>query len=57
MMLGSTPTARPATTTTRASPRGPAASSFVGYPAGAMAYFQYIDEWRNTGDFEGLEFR
>jgi len=30
---------------------------FVGYPAGAMAYFQYIDQWRTTGDFEGLEFR
>ena len=31
--------------------------SFVGYPAGAMAYFQYLDAWRNKGDFEGLEFR
>ncbi|MFL6206437.1 MAG: flavin-containing monooxygenase, partial [Acidimicrobiales bacterium] len=31
--------------------------SFVGYPAGAMAYFQYLDSWRSTGDFEGLEFR
>lgn len=30
---------------------------FVGYPAGAMAYFQYIDQWRSKGDFEGLEFR
>jgi len=29
----------------------------VGYPAGAMAYFQYIDGWRTTGDFEGLDFR
>jgi cyclohexanone monooxygenase len=30
---------------------------FVGYPMGAMAYFQYLDGWRSTGDFEGLEFR
>jgi cyclohexanone monooxygenase len=30
---------------------------FVGYPAGAMAYFQYLDAWRSKGDFEGLEFR
>ena len=26
-------------------------------PAGAMAYFQYLDGWRSWGDFEGLEFR
>ncbi len=31
--------------------------SFVGYPGGAMAYFQYLDAWRATGDFEGLDFR
>ena len=30
---------------------------FVGYPMGAMAYFQYLDAWRSKGDFEGLEFR
>ncbi len=29
----------------------------VGYPHGAMAYFRYIDEWRRSGRFEGLEFR
>ena len=28
-----------------------------GYPAGAMAYFQYLDEWRRSGKFEGVEFR
>ena len=22
-----------------------------------MAYFKYIDGWRNSGQFEGLEFR
>ena len=27
------------------------------YPAGATAYFRYLDEWRRSGAFEGLEFR
>jgi cation diffusion facilitator CzcD-associated flavoprotein CzcO len=29
----------------------------VGYPEGPVAYFHYIDEWRTSGDFAGLEFR
>jgi cyclohexanone monooxygenase len=36
---------------------GPAARLNVGYPAGAAAYFRYLDEWRRSGAFEGLEFR
>jgi cation diffusion facilitator CzcD-associated flavoprotein CzcO len=28
-----------------------------GYPAGPTAYFEYIDRWRSSGDFAGLEFR
>ena len=36
---------------------GPAARLYVGYPAGAAAYFTYIDGWRNSGQFQGLEFR
>ena len=36
---------------------GPAAKLNVGYPAGAMAYFKYIDAWRSNGEFEGLQFR
>jgi cyclohexanone monooxygenase len=28
----------------------------LGYPEGPVAYFDYIDEWRNSGDFVGLEF-
>lgn len=36
---------------------GPAARLNVGHPAGAMAYFKYIDAWRSAGDFEGLRFR
>jgi cyclohexanone monooxygenase len=31
--------------------------NFLGYPDGPMAYFSYIDTWRTSGDFEGLEFR
>ncbi|MFC7645794.1 hypothetical protein ACFQX6_38130 [Streptosporangium lutulentum] len=29
----------------------------VGYPHGATAYFAYLDEWRTSGAFAGLEFR
>jgi len=28
-----------------------------GYPEGPVAYFAYIDAWRRSGKFEGLEFR
>jgi cyclohexanone monooxygenase len=38
-------------------PAGPAARLAVGYPAGPMAYFRYLDEWRGSGAFEGLAFR
>ncbi len=27
------------------------------HPLGPVAYFQYIDDWRRSGRFEGLEFR
>ena len=36
---------------------GPAARHYVGYPAGATAYFAYIDGWRTSGAFAGLDFR
>ena len=36
---------------------GPKAKLAVGHPAGAMAYFKYIQGWRESGAFEGLEFR
>ncbi|MBU2365507.1 MAG: NAD(P)/FAD-dependent oxidoreductase [Alphaproteobacteria bacterium] len=36
---------------------GPAARLNVGYPAGATAFFRYIDDWRTSGQFEGLAFR
>ena len=28
----------------------------MGFPEGPVAYFQYIDDWRSSGDFAGLEF-
>ncbi len=29
----------------------------LGYPDGPVAYFDYIERWRNSGEFTGLEFR
>jgi cyclohexanone monooxygenase len=29
----------------------------VGFPEGPVAYFRYIDEWRTSGEFRGLDFR
>jgi cation diffusion facilitator CzcD-associated flavoprotein CzcO len=29
----------------------------MGYPEGPIAYFHYIDQWRRSGEFAGLEFR
>ncbi|HEY5663433.1 MAG TPA: NAD(P)/FAD-dependent oxidoreductase [Ilumatobacter sp.] len=29
----------------------------VGFPEGPVAYFAYIDAWRNSGEFAGLDFR
>jgi hypothetical protein len=28
-----------------------------GFIDGAVAYFEYLEAWRSTGHFEGLEFR
>ena len=28
-----------------------------GYPEGASAYFEFIERWRTSGEFDGLEFR
>ncbi|MDO8912788.1 MAG: NAD(P)/FAD-dependent oxidoreductase [Phenylobacterium sp.] len=36
---------------------GPAAKYNVGYPQGATAFFKYIEDWRTSGQFEGLSFR
>ena len=53
-------TAQPATTCTcQVWPRhGVDTGSFLGrgYPYGPSAYFAYIDAWRASGTFDGLEF-
>ena len=37
--------------------QGPSPHSLLsGYQQGAPAYFRYIDAWRTSGDFAGLEF-
>ncbi len=37
--------------------QGPSTWSLLtGYQHGAPAYFRYIDQWRNSGNFKGLEF-
>ena len=38
---------------------GQDAGAFLGrgYPYGPSAYFAYIDRWRASGTFDGLEFR
>ena len=56
MMLGS-PDCTPGYYNNEGRDPGPAAKLNVGYPAGAMAYFKYIDAWRRAEEFEGLEFR
>jgi cyclohexanone monooxygenase len=38
-------------------PPGPAARLNVGYPQGASMYFRYLERWRSSGAFEGLELR
>jgi len=39
-------------------PLGPKARfAMSGYPLGAVAFFEFIERWRTSGDFEGLEFR
>jgi cation diffusion facilitator CzcD-associated flavoprotein CzcO len=30
---------------------------FAGYPLGPSQYFRYLEDWRTSGKFEGLEFR
>ena len=56
LMLGS-PDCTPGYYNNEGQDPGPRGRLNVGYPRGAMAYFAYIDEWRRSGAFEGLEFR
>ncbi|MEU8250260.1 NAD(P)/FAD-dependent oxidoreductase [Nonomuraea sp. NPDC048916] len=56
MLLGS-PDCTPGYYNNEGQDPGPRARLMVGYPHGAMAYFSYLDGWRASGGFEGLEFR
>ncbi len=29
----------------------------TGYPEGPVAYFKYLDGWRSSGGFDGVEFK
>ncbi|MFT4797621.1 MAG: cyclohexanone monooxygenase [Candidatus Azotimanducaceae bacterium] len=55
-MLGS-PDCTPGYYNNEGQDSGPGAKYYVGYPHGAMAYFSYINEWRESGEFDGMEFR
>jgi cation diffusion facilitator CzcD-associated flavoprotein CzcO len=56
-MLGANTECTPGYYNNEGQPLAGNGSLFVGYPHGAMAYFAYIDQWRNSGEFEGLAFR
>jgi len=56
MMLGS-PDCTPGYYNNEGVDPGPVAALYGGYPAGPSAYFAYLDRWRSSGGFEGLEFR
>ncbi len=56
-MLGANTECTPGYYNNEGQPTGKGSELFVGYPAGASAYFKYIAAWREKGDFEGLEFR
>ena len=36
---------------------GDGATRAVSYPYGPVAYFKYLNHWRDSGNFEGVEFR
>lgn len=55
-MLGS-PDCTPGYYNNEGHPPPPSARYNFGYPEGATAYFRYLDAWRTSGAFEGIEFR
>jgi cyclohexanone monooxygenase len=56
-MLGSSPDCTPGYYNNEGHEPHPRARLNVGYPQGAMAYFAYLDQWRDSGAFDGLDFR
>ena len=55
-MLGANSECTPGSYNNEGQPLEGNGSLFVGYPQGAVAYFKYLDEWRSSGEFEGLAF-
>jgi cyclohexanone monooxygenase len=55
-MAGFAPDCTPGYYNNEGQPADANAAFGVGYPAGAVAYFRYIDGWRKAGDFKGLKF-
>lgn len=55
-MAGASPDCTPGYYNNEGKAEGTNAAFGVGYPAGAVAYFRYIDKWRKSGAFEGLVF-
>ncbi len=55
--IGASPDCTPGYYNTEGQPAGPGRELFVGHPQGAVAYFQYIKQWRESGAFEGVAFR
>ncbi|KPF76399.1 monooxygenase [alpha proteobacterium AAP81b] len=56
MMAGAAPDCTPGYYNNEGKAMDARAAFGVGYPAGPVAYFRYIDGWRQSGRFEGLEF-
>ncbi|MEM7412412.1 MAG: NAD(P)/FAD-dependent oxidoreductase [Myxococcota bacterium] len=56
-MIGASPECTPGYYNNEGQPDTELARLFAGHPAGPVAYFNYIKEWRESGAFEGLEFR
>jgi cyclohexanone monooxygenase len=56
-MMLSNPDCTPGYYNNEGQPGGPGSQLWVGYPGGAVAFFELIDHWRNDGRFEGLAFR
>ncbi len=56
-MLISSPDCTPGYYNNEGQDAGRKAKLSVGYPAGASAYFAYLEAWRESGDYDGLEFR
>jgi cation diffusion facilitator CzcD-associated flavoprotein CzcO len=55
--IGASPECTPGYYNNEGQPRGEGAELFVGHPGGAVAFFSYIKQWRESGDFEGVKFR